>query len=69
MCMWMSGDRLRELALSFYHLRTGERIQVTGLGGKCLSPLSQLAGPSLSHGMSCSAFTASRFLKETEWFN
>lgn len=49
MCMWMSGDRLRELALSFYHRRTGERIQVTGLGDKCLSPLSQLAGPSLSH--------------------
>lgn len=56
--MWMSGDHFRELALSFYHMSTGEQIQVTGLGRKRLSPLSQLADPSLSHGMSCSVFTA-----------
>lgn len=58
MYMWMSGDHFRELALSFYHMSTGEQIQVTGLGRKRLSPLSQLADPSLSHGMSCSVFTA-----------
>jgi hypothetical protein len=44
LCKWRSEDNLAELVLSFYHLGTGNGIQVTRLGCKCSYLQSQLIG-------------------------